>query len=497
MTIKIPALLDEVLTATADEVSAKARISIVRATLEDEGRRRLADEGAAPTWNAKGAGTVRYQEAGDWSAIVAAPQEFASYVAEHHPDNVTATVILNAADLAAVLEAIEFTGVRPLRSELEVREPFGSALLKGLTVSVEETERDTDGVLERVFTITDVDETTGESRVVPGVSAAKSPAKLVVSLDKTRKADAVAAATKAAEEAIARATVLDDESTPTPDAEPVRQLTDRIAAAHADVGQRLAQALGLSTSGTKVDLARRVALAAFAQDSHMAAVLAVLKAAELAPKPVVTMPAGNPEPATKVDPVERLDPADPELGVKALQRAEQLKAQLDERRRHAEAHPEDYQRAATEDAVREASLEADVVAASTPAPAPSSATETAHPVPVTPVEAATPATVPTAAAEGPGDTTPSGSGQVVEDPFAEVIQETATEPEDPTPAQVATIAKAETSFDVGTIAEAFDKAANREKLRSLAKAKGVAPGGTKGDVIGRLVAAGYTVDDLT
>ncbi len=479
--IRIPDLLQELLTATADEVNAKARVSIVRSTLEDEGRRRLADEGAAPTWKT-GLGVVRYDAQGDWRAVVAVPSAFGSYVAEHHPENATATVVLNSADLEAVLEAIEFAGIRPLSSAVEVREPFGTEFLKGLTVDVAESQASPGHPVgdERTFTVTEVDKTTGEARPVPGLSAARTPAKLVVTLDKDQRQAAIEAATAAAEQVVANATVLDAEQTEAADPEPVRELATRLNTAHADVGKKLATALGLSTTGTKADLSRRVALAAFAQESHMAAVLAVLKAAELNPKPdpnvidpaplssvindedyvgptydvnpfdeaaVLGTPLATPEEVAA--PTESDRPIEPaNIGAEALERARIAALELDETRRRYE------------------NLGPQLDAAQGPPPANMVAGVGALGLDGTTSdvsqESESESPAPPAVTEPPETVTPADDE---------------SDPEGPTVTMDAPI---------------YLQEVNRETLRKFAKARNVAPGGSKPDLIDRLVADGVS-----
>jgi hypothetical protein len=433
MTVHIPTLLEGILDATADEVAAKSRVQGFRAVLEDEARRRVIDEGAAPSWKAT-AGTVRYQDIGPWTATVIDPQVFASHVADHHPEHVTATVVLDATDLEAALEALEFAGVKPLRSELEVRDPFGTAYLKGLNVDVAEIgQRDSEGHdlhMHREFTITHVDTDTGEAVVVPGTSAARTPGKLVVTLDKDAKAKAVEAAASAASQLVATATVLPTEAAPPADAIARTALIETLVARPAELVTSIAKALDLSQTGTRLELATKVAMMADL-NSGAAKVIDAMLAAD-GPEALASAERGI-YPAVMVEP-ERLDPTDPDLGAKALARADELKAQLQARREHAEAHPEAYTRPAPVEQLLDEGevIEAQVAAAATPAPAPVAASET-------------PAVV-------PGDDDPA------------VL--------------------------------ALEAAGNRDQLRKLARANNVAPGGTKRDVALALHAAGHTADEV-
>lgn len=215
MALRIPTLLEAILEATALEAAAKARISALRKVLDEEARRRYAEDGAAPTWKARDAGVVRFDAPGDWTATVADPAAFGSYLAERHPEEVLGVIYVTAPDLADATQALEFIGVKPVETRTEVRQPFGGKYLEGLVVDVEEDAHD-DGTVDRTITVVDPD--TGQ--LVDGVTAtrANGAGRLVVTLDKVRKARALEAAHADAAHVLAEATggreVPDDPSLP-------------------------------------------------------------------------------------------------------------------------------------------------------------------------------------------------------------------------------------------------------------------------------------------
>ena len=165
MTVRIPDLLQVILTNTEAEAAAKATIARTRAVLEAEARARLAAEGAAPSWSTKGLGKVRYDDAGEWTATVADETALGSWVAEHYPTEATAVVTLDATDLEAALEALTFAGITPAEARVALRPTFAAQLAENrlpdrdVVVDVEETASD-DGGVDRVINITAVHQTT-------------------------------------------------------------------------------------------------------------------------------------------------------------------------------------------------------------------------------------------------------------------------------------------------------------------------------------------------
>ena len=203
MALRIPTVLEAILEATAIETAAKARITGLRAVLETEARRRLAEEGAAPTWKARNAGSVRFDAPGDWSATVADADKFGSYVAERHPEEATAVLRLKVTDLADALTALGFVGIEHDGARVEVRPGFSAKYLADLVVDVEE-QRGEDGSVDRTIRV--IDPATGE--LVDGVSAqqANPTGKLVVTLDRDRRREVLEAAKVEAEALVAEAT---------------------------------------------------------------------------------------------------------------------------------------------------------------------------------------------------------------------------------------------------------------------------------------------------
>lgn len=252
MGLRIPALLDAILEATATEQGAKARIAAIRATLEDEARRRFIDEGAAPSWNAPRLGKVRYDPPGEWTAQVADPDAFASWVAEHHPTEAITGLAVAPEHTEAAIEALTFAGV-PHVAAVRVRSAWSSTFLEALTVDVEETEGEA-GAIDRAFTIVDAE--TGD--LPPGLTATRSAGKLVVNLDRERRTVALEVAKADAEEVIRTAT---EGETPAADVAALDERRTELEGFHADVLTAYAKRLDLGGSGTKAQLAERIARA--------------------------------------------------------------------------------------------------------------------------------------------------------------------------------------------------------------------------------------------
>lgn len=256
MGIDVPTILDALLEATADEATAKARIASLRASLEEEARRRFQTERAAPSWNAPELGKVRFDPPGKWEAMVVDHDAWGSWVAEHHPSEATGVIRLPAALLEEALMAIGFAlgehgQPNTVTSTVEVRPAWSSTFLGSLTVDVEE-ESGPDGELIREFAITDP--TTGE--VVDGVTGTRSAAKLVVSLDRDRRTRAIESARAAAG---ALLEVAQTDEGPEVDRQELDARRRYLEGLHADVLAAYAGRLELSKSGTKAELAERIA----------------------------------------------------------------------------------------------------------------------------------------------------------------------------------------------------------------------------------------------
>lgn len=252
MGIHVPTILERLLDATADKTRADARITGLRSILAEEAGRRYAEEGAAPTWKRRDVGTVRYDEPGEWSAVVVDEAAFGSYVAEHYPTEATGVLDVPAAQLEAALDALRFAGIDVIESRVAVRGNFTATYLERLAVDVEETRDDEDGSIDRTITV--VDASTGQ--LVPGTSAERSAAKLVVTLDRDLKArvieEAKAAAAADLAEPVTRDEALAGEEAAAPELTPAERATvDRFESAPdavvADNIESLRKALGADT----------------------------------------------------------------------------------------------------------------------------------------------------------------------------------------------------------------------------------------------------------
>lgn len=256
-TVHIPTLLEGILEATAAEAAAKARIATLRAALEDEARRRFAAEGAAPSWTTAQLGKVRLDPPSEWAATVADPAAFGSFVAEHYPTEATAIVAIPASDLEDVLQALKFIDVTPVGEvRVEVRSAWEEPYVAGLVVDVEETQLE-DGAVDRTITVVDPD----SGQLVEGMTATRKPAKLVVSLDRDRR---TAAITQAQASASALLDAASDEDEPGPDLDELHARRVELEGLHATTLTTIAKAHDLGSSGTKAELAERIARAELA-----------------------------------------------------------------------------------------------------------------------------------------------------------------------------------------------------------------------------------------
>lgn len=444
MSIRIPDLLEGILEATAAEAAAKARLATLRAALEDEARRRLAAEGAAPSWNAPQLGKVRLEPAGAWTATVADASAFGSWVAEHHPTEATATVVLNAGDLADALQALKFIGVEPLEARAEARSAFEEQLIGRLVVEVEETGEGAELVREFVI----VDPTTG---LAPdGLTGTRKPDKLVVTLDKDRRTAAITEARTQAAELLEAAT---DEDAPGPDLVELDERRRELEDLHATTLATIAKAHGLGSSGTKAALAERIARAELATGN-------VIRTA-------ATVEAPEPTPAPLPDDVEVEEVTTLEPPAQDQHRNPYVGAGADGARRSAQIDREEVDGLDRDDPRRDqllasadawdrqaAELDADnVIPGEFPQVEPDS------PLPVG------------ENAPGPGPFTDETGAPVAGlDRLLEAV---------------------DTADDADTLA-----GRSREVLRGYAKAIGVSAAGTKADVIDRLVAAGVTATQV-
>lgn len=422
-TVHIPTLLEGILEATAAEAHAKARITTLRAALEDEARRRMAADGAAPSWNAAQLGKVRLDPAGAWEAKITAPEEFGSYVAEHYPTEAGVVLYLNAADAADALQALEFIGVTPTNTRVEVRPAWADGYLKGLDVDVTE-ERDDSAQVTR--TVVAADTTTGA--VVPGIGVTRSEAKLVVSLDRDRRTAAITEARSTATALVEAASGDDDAPV---DLDELDRRRVELEGLHGDALAAIAKGHGLGSSGTKASLAERIARAELATGNVI--------------RPAAALPAG---------PV-------------GLRDREQ------------------------EEAEHIARLNASAPLESVPGPLPEG----------TEVEEVTTVPAPREPYVGDGADGCRRSAEI-DRTEAEGYDRDDARVEERLASAAAWEAQAATYPDAGHVdpydaGQELDKAHSREALRKAAKAHNLSAAGTKAEVIGRLVAAGVTADNLT
>jgi len=147
--MNVKSTLDELLEVTAYKAGAEARIAHLRSLLAEEAFRRFDEEEAAPTWKAKGSGTVRL-DVPDAKPVVVDDDAWLEHVRQVSPDDVVVSYRVRENVLVAIVDRCERVGDR-----------LG-------------------------------DPETGE--VIPGVEYRQSAPRLVVTLDPARKAAAIAEA---------------------------------------------------------------------------------------------------------------------------------------------------------------------------------------------------------------------------------------------------------------------------------------------------------------
>lgn len=467
MGIRIPDLLEGILEATAAEAAAKARITLLRAELEAEGRRRLAAEGAAPSWNAPQLGKVRLDPPSEWAATVADPSAFGSYIAQHHPSEATAVVRIPAADLDDALTALGFVGIAHEEARVEVRPAFRETYLPGLIVDVEE-QADEDGAVDRTITV--VDPATGQ--LVDGLSAQRSAAKLVVSLDRNRRAAAVDAAKAEAAALLADAATEDG---PALDPDVIRARTVELEGLHADELTALAKRLELGSSGTKAALAERIARAELSRPARgrelnigeALAKHAMSGGGFTTPEEELRRARADLGREPTLEDLERAGIVRPASELTAPERAivdrfEAAPDALAEKRAPAEEAPSDD------------------VSAGQPEK------RAGHRIPYV-GEGADGARRSAEIDRSEVDSLPTGPHQPG---YSEATEERKA-------ALLASVERWEQqAAELEQAAAALDAAGSREVLRRVARAKGINPGGTKPDLIDRLIEAGITAADV-
>lgn len=186
--------IERLLEATAAQTAIKVRIDRLRTDLHREAVTRWQADGAAPTWKAKGLGTVRLDGAdADRRAKVVDASEFTSWLAQRQPAAVDARIRLHPDQLEPALEALRFAGVTVTGADLDADPHVTADILANLHLTIEGGdvyEGDQDPVTRQWETVVahTLDNTTGELVQVPGIGAhPPAPPKLVVSLDAERK----------------------------------------------------------------------------------------------------------------------------------------------------------------------------------------------------------------------------------------------------------------------------------------------------------------------
>lgn len=168
--------IEELLALSARKTAAEERIEAIRTELRDEALRRYAEEGAAPSWKARGLGTVSLAGLdGAGELVITDGAAFHAWVAQHHPTEATRVVSLTVdltgwapAEADAIVEhlntqpaALAELGVSAsVRDELGVRDAFPKALLSsdGVTELADPEDDDAPGRL-----------ITTEGELIPGV----------------------------------------------------------------------------------------------------------------------------------------------------------------------------------------------------------------------------------------------------------------------------------------------------------------------------------------
>lgn len=177
--------LRALLELTAEQHHIARRIDLIRARIDERARTQFATTGAAPVWKLPKLGQIRLDGIDpDPKPYVENEAELASWLAQRQPTEVTATIEVPADKLEAALEVLGFAEIPIDRSEVTPRPAGVGQLLKHATL-VEDDDAPKNA--RRWFV---VDEETGE--VVPGLAGRLSSSpRLVVSVDKDRKAAAV------------------------------------------------------------------------------------------------------------------------------------------------------------------------------------------------------------------------------------------------------------------------------------------------------------------
>jgi hypothetical protein len=201
--VKIDEILQRILGATADKARAEAVIARLREGLHAEAMRRFRDEGAAPSWKARGLGSARLDGAdAPPKVFVSRDGEFADWLAQRQPESVVATLTVPADRLADALDALGFAGV-----DATAQVVTGPAALTWVDEHTRAVQLEEDR-----WSVVAVDEDgkrTDEGEI-PGLLASRSAPRIVISLAPEVKAQAVSDALAELDVADADARVLDE-----------------------------------------------------------------------------------------------------------------------------------------------------------------------------------------------------------------------------------------------------------------------------------------------
>lgn len=208
----VPRWLDALLDATRDQAAAKVKVDRLRAKIDEEARRRLEADGAAPQWKARG-GVIRLDGTLPEPVIKVADRDaWASYAAQVAPERVAAHLNIAAADVEAALAALKFAGVNVDLVNLDVDGKWETQTLELLDIVVNDPEPGVDLAAEHPAAL--VVDTAGVVSEAPGMILDRASSgleavlpipspRLVVTLDPTRKRAAEDAAGDEADKVIA------------------------------------------------------------------------------------------------------------------------------------------------------------------------------------------------------------------------------------------------------------------------------------------------------
>ena len=207
---RIDTALQLLLGATQDQARAKATVDACRERLTRIAKERVLQDGAAPTWKSE-QGTVRWDQPTGASTSIVKPEQLADRIAQTHPELVTATIQVPAAQLDQILQAIEFGGFQHEAASVSISDSAATTWLgTNATVIVSDA---TDSGYEVVEV--DKDGNPVRTSTVPGVIAVRGTPRLVVSLNSDLKKRATAEGTAEADALFSESEAQPKESAPT------------------------------------------------------------------------------------------------------------------------------------------------------------------------------------------------------------------------------------------------------------------------------------------